>query len=40
MKLDEAWGNREGKFVMEIETIVYQILMSSFFTFVGYHCIL
>jgi hypothetical protein len=40
MKLDEVWGNREGKFVMEIETIVYQILMSSFSTFVGYHCIL
>jgi len=40
VKHSEVWGNRERKIVMEIETIVYQILMSSFFTFVGYHCIL
>jgi hypothetical protein len=35
----EAWRNREEKIVVEIEIIIYQLFMFSFFMFVGYHCI-
>jgi len=35
----ETHGNREEKIVVEIEIIVYQLFMFSFFTFVGYHYI-